>query len=60
LPFFAENQFRLTDNFSATPGVRFEHITSSGAGLFAVNNGSNVNFDAAPIVRNKALFGLGI
>jgi Fe(3+) dicitrate transport protein len=38
--------------------VRFEHITSSGAGLFAVNNGSNVNFDAAPIVRNKALFGL--
>jgi Fe(3+) dicitrate transport protein len=35
LPFFAENQFRLTDNFSAT-GVRFEHITSSGAGLFAV------------------------
>jgi outer membrane receptor protein involved in Fe transport len=39
---FAENQFRLTDNFSATPGVRFEHITSSGAGLFAVNNGSNV------------------
>jgi Fe(3+) dicitrate transport protein len=50
---------RLTDNFSA-PGVRFEHITSSGAGLFAVNNGSNVNFDAAPIVRNKALFGLGL
>jgi Fe(3+) dicitrate transport protein len=34
IAFFAENQF-LTDNFSATPGVRFEHITSSGAGLFA-------------------------
>jgi Fe(3+) dicitrate transport protein len=60
IAFFAENQFRLTDKFSATPGVRFEHITSSGAGLFAVNNGSNVNFDAAPIVRNKALFGLGL
>jgi Fe(3+) dicitrate transport protein len=60
IAFFAENQFRVTENFSATPGVRFEHITSSGAGLFAVNNGANVNFDAATIVRNKTLFGLGL
>jgi Fe(3+) dicitrate transport protein len=27
--------------------------------VYLQNNGSNVNFDAAPIVRNKALFGLG-
>jgi Fe(3+) dicitrate transport protein len=57
LRFFAENQFRLTDNLVQEFVL---NTLLSGAGLFAVNNGSNVNFDAAPIVRNKALFGLGL
>jgi Fe(3+) dicitrate transport protein len=31
---FAENQFRVTEKFSVTPGVRYEHITSVGQGRF--------------------------
>jgi Fe(3+) dicitrate transport protein len=50
---FAENQFKVTDNFSITPGVRFEHINSTAVG-------NNVNFGEKNIVRNKPLLGLGL
>ena len=50
---FAENQFKVTDNFSITPGVRFEHINSTAVG-------NDVNFGKKNIVRNKPLLGLGL
>ena len=50
---FAENQFKVTDNFSITPGVRFEHINSTAVG-------NDVNFGEKNIVRNKPLLGLGL
>jgi Fe(3+) dicitrate transport protein len=53
IAFFAENQFKVTDNFSITPGVRFEHINSTAVG-------NDVNFGEKNIVRNKPLLGLGL
>ena len=50
---FAENQFKLTEKFSITPGIRFEHINSTAVG-------NDVNFSEKNIVRNKPLLGLGL
>ncbi|MBC7438550.1 MAG: TonB-dependent receptor, partial [Flavobacterium sp.] len=50
---FAENQFKLTEKFSITPGIRFEHINSTAVG-------NDVNFGEKNIVRNKPLLGLGL
>ena len=57
---FAENQFKVTDNFSVTPGIRYEHIRSQGKGLFGIKDGNNVAFSEKELVRNKALLGLGL
>lgn len=67
LAFFGENLFQITDKFSLTPGVRFEHITTESKG-----NYRNIILDLAgnPLVneqlsdnrkfnRNFVLFGLG-
>lgn len=47
---FAENQFKITEEFSITPGIRYEHINST----------ADVSFDKKTIVRNKPLFGIGL
>jgi hypothetical protein len=47
---FAENQFRLTDNLVQEFVL---NTLLSGAGLFAVNNGSNVNFDVHQLFVTK-------
>lgn len=65
---FGENIFYITDNFSVTPGFRFEHIVTQSEGSF-----KRVNFDLAgnPIQnqtfednrtfnRNFLLLGLGL
>jgi Fe(3+) dicitrate transport protein len=56
---FAENQFKLTDKFSITPGIRIEHITSTAEGQFSVSNNNPVMLDQNTIVRNKPLTGVG-
>jgi Fe(3+) dicitrate transport protein len=57
---FAENQFKITDKFSITPGIRYEHINSTAQGRIDIVSGNNMNFDQKNIVRNKSLFGLGL
>lgn len=57
---FAENQFKLTEKFSVTPGLRYEYINSTGNGRFGISSGIDVPFEEKEISRNKALFGLGM
>jgi Fe(3+) dicitrate transport protein len=57
---FAENQFRVTEKFSVTPGIRYEHITSRGEGRFGISGGNTIPFAEKTIARNKALLGLGL
>jgi Fe(3+) dicitrate transport protein len=57
---FAENQFKITEKFSVTPGVRYEHINSTAQGRIDIVSGNDINFDKKTIVRNKPLFGLGL
>jgi len=57
---FAENQFKLTESFSITPGVRYEYINSIGSGRFGINSGNDVPFEENEISRSQPLFGLGL
>ena len=65
---FGENIFRITNNFSVTPGFRFEKITTQAIGFYR-----KINLDEAEIVildqinpennikeRNFFLFGIGL
>jgi Fe(3+) dicitrate transport protein len=56
---FAENQFKINDKFSVTPGVRYEHINSTANGRIDIVSGNDVTFSEKNIVINKPLFGLG-
>ncbi|MFY8180357.1 MAG: TonB-dependent receptor family protein [Flavobacterium sp.] len=57
---FAENQFKVTEKLSITPGVRYEYIKNTGEGRFGVSGGNNIAFPNKTISRSKPLFGLGI
>lgn len=58
---FAENQFKAIENFSITPGVRYEYIKNVGYGRFGIDtNGNDVAFPNKTTTRNKPLFGLGL
>jgi len=57
---FTENQFKITDKFSITPGLRYEHINSTSQGRIDIVSGNDVAFDEKTIVRNQPLFGLGL
>lgn len=57
---FAENQFKVTEKLSITPGIRYEYIKNTGEGRFGVSNGNNIAFPNKTISRSKPLFGLGI
>ena len=59
---FAENQFKITDKLSITPGVRFEHINSTAEGRIDIDivSGNDVRFAEKNIVINKPLFGVGV
>ena len=57
---FAENQFKITNKFSVTPGFRYEHINSTANGRIDIVSGNDVTFDKKTVVRNKPLFGLGL
>jgi len=57
---FAENQFKVTEKFSVTPGVRYEYIKSDAQGRFGFSSGNAVALPEKTIVRNQPLFGLGL
>jgi Fe(3+) dicitrate transport protein len=56
---FAENQFKITEKFSVTPGLRYEHITSIGDGRLGISSGNDILLAEKTITRNKPLFGIG-
>ena len=61
LAFFAENQFKINDKFSVTPGVRLEYISSEGQGRLGISsNGNELIFEKNKIERTQPLFGLGL
>jgi Fe(3+) dicitrate transport protein len=60
MAFFAENQFKITDKFSITPGFRYEYITSTGSGRFGMNSGNDVPLESDKITRSQPLFGVGM
>ena len=58
--FFAENQLKITDKFSVTPGVRYEYINSTSKnGILSLKDG-NLTLAEKNIVINKPLFGIGL
>lgn len=57
---FAENQFKITDKFSVTPGVRFEHIQATSEGRINIVNGKDEAFAKKTIIVNQPLFGIGL
>jgi Fe(3+) dicitrate transport protein len=57
---FAENQFKMTEKLSVTPGVRFEYIKNTGEGRFGISSGNDIALPFTSISRNQPLFGLGI
>jgi Fe(3+) dicitrate transport protein len=57
---FAENQFKVSDKFSVTPGVRYEYINNTGQGRFGVSGGNDVALPNKTISRSQPLFGLGL
>ena len=57
---FAENQFKITDKFSVTPGIRFEHINSTANGRIDIVSGNNVTIENQTVIRNKPLLGIGL
>ena len=57
---FIENQFKLTEKFSVTPGLRYEYINSVGNGRYGVSSGNDIPFEEKEISRSKPLFGLGM
>jgi len=57
---FAENQFKLTEKFSVTPGVRYEYIQNTGEGRFGISGGTDIAFPNKTISRSQPLFGLGL
>lgn len=58
---FAENQFKVTDKLSVTPGFRYEYIQNTGEGRFGISsNGNDITFPDQTISRSQPLFGLGL
>lgn len=57
---FAENIFRLTDQWSLTPGVRLEWLHSDGQGRFSFNqDGSDNRLNKLERTRRFVLAGVG-
>jgi Fe(3+) dicitrate transport protein len=57
---FAENQFKVSEKFSVTPGVRFEYIKNTGEGRFGISSGNDITMPVKTTSRNQPLFGLGL
>jgi Fe(3+) dicitrate transport protein len=57
--FYVENLFKIGKRFGVTPGLRFEHISSSMSGYNSSFIQSNGVIDEQKIQRNIVLFGVG-
>lgn len=57
---FAENQFKVNNNLSITPGVRYENIKSSIDGRLGITDGNDINVTPKSLSRNKVLMGIGV
>lgn len=57
---FSENQFKLTNQFSVTPGLRYEYINSTAKGRFGISGGNDVLLNKKTLERSKPLFGLAL
>jgi Fe(3+) dicitrate transport protein len=57
---FAENQFKVSEKFSVTPGVRYEYIKNTGEGRFGISSGNDIIMPVKSSSRNQPLFGLGL
>jgi Fe(3+) dicitrate transport protein len=57
---FAENQFKITDHFSITPGIRYENIVSDIKGRLSISGTTDVNAIPSSIKRNVILGGVGM
>ena len=57
---FAENQFKVSEKFSVTPGVRYEYIKNTGEGRFGTSGDNDIAFPEETIARSVPLFGLGL
>ena len=55
---FAENQFKLTNRLSITPGIRYENITAEIEGL--LNTIGNVEINAVPKTTKRSFLLAGI
>ncbi len=60
LALFAENQFKLTDSFCITSGVRYENIVSDIEGRLSISGPNDVNVTPSSRKRNVVLGGLGM
>ncbi|MDI1317672.1 TonB-dependent receptor [Flavobacterium sp.] len=59
LAIFAENQFKITEKFSVTPGLRYEYISSVGNGRLGISSGDAIVLAEKTITRNQPLLGIG-
>lgn len=57
---FAENQIKVTEKLSVTPGIRYEHIESQAEGQLGITAGNPVLLKNTSLQRSKPLLGLGI
>jgi len=57
---FAENQFKVNNSLSITPGIRYENIKSSIDGRLGITDGNDVNVMPESLSRNKILMGIGV
>jgi Fe(3+) dicitrate transport protein len=57
---FAENQFKVSEKFSFTPGIRYEYIKNTGEGRFGTSGDNDIAFPEETIARSVPLFGLGL
>ena len=57
---FAENQFKISDKLSITPGIRFEKIGSNIKGLLNTAGTTEINVVPASTNRNIVLAGIGM
>jgi len=58
--FFAENQFKLTEKFSITPGIRFENIVSDIKGRLNISGTNDINLIPQTTKRSLLLAGIGM
>ena len=56
---FAENQFKITDKLSITPGIRYENISANIKGLLNTTGTVEMNITPSSINRNFVLAGIG-